>query len=261
MGDADHAVSEPKCEEDLGRARDERADAHLATLTTTGLPQCKTQGGSIVWKCRSGDIERGKHDPRRKKEEAVIRSGQTIENPVTGERITFLKTARETSGEYVLVEAAVAPGGGVASHVHPYQTEEFEVLSGSLEFRKDGDKVVAGDGDSVTVDPGTVHRFKNIGEDEARFIARVSPALEFESFLETMFALAADGKTNKKGMPNPVRMAVIANAYFDDVRAPLVPGAIQKAALAAGAAVGRLLGYQPAYVPTPAVQQPATAAA
>jgi len=191
----------------------------------------------------------------------VIRSGQTIENPVIGERITFLKTARDTGGEYVLVEAAVAPGGSVASHVHPYQTEEFEVLSGSLEFRRDRDKVVAGDGDSVTVDPGTVHRFKNFGEDEARFIARVSPALEFESFLETMFALAADGKTNKKGMPNPVRMAVIANAHFDDVRAPLVPGAIQKAALAAGAAVGRLMGYQPAYVPTPAVQQPATAVA
>ena len=161
----------------------------------------------------------------------------------------------------MLVEAAVAPGGGVAAHVHPYQTEEFEILSGSVEFRKDGDKVVATEGDSVTVEPGTVHRFKNVGGDEARFVAKVSPALEFESFLETMFALAADGKTNKKGMPNPVRMAVIANAYFDDVRAPHVPGAIQKAALSAGAAVGRLVGYQPNYVPAPAAPQPATATA
>ena len=191
----------------------------------------------------------------------MISSGQTIENPVTGERITFHKTSRDTGGEYVLVEAAVAAGGSVAAHVHPYQTEEFEILSGSVEFRKDGDKVVATEGDSVTVEPGTVHRFKNVGGDEARFVAKVSPALEFESFLETMFALAADGKTNKKGMPNPVRMTVIANAYFDDVRAPHVPGAIQKAVLSAGAAVGRLVGYQPNYVPAPAAPQPATATA
>jgi quercetin dioxygenase-like cupin family protein len=191
----------------------------------------------------------------------VISSGQTIENPVTGERITFHKTSHDTGGEYVLVEARVAPGGGVASHVHPYQTEEFEILSGSVEFRKDGEKVLAEHGDTVVVEPGTVHRFKNVGAHEARFVAKVSPALEFESFLETMFALAADGKTNRKGMPNPVRMAVIAKAYFDDVRAPHVPGAIQKAALSAGAAVGRLVGYEPSYVPAPAAPKPATATA
>jgi quercetin dioxygenase-like cupin family protein len=179
----------------------------------------------------------------------VISTGQTIENPVTGERITFHETSRDTGGEYVLIEAAVAPGGGVASHVHPYQTEEFEILSGSVEFRKGRDKVLAEEGDSITVEPGTVHRFKNVGSGEARFTTKVSPALEFESLLETMFALAADGKTNKKGMPNPVRMAVIANSYFDDVRAPRVPGALQKAALAAGAAVGRLVGYTPSYEP------------
>jgi quercetin dioxygenase-like cupin family protein len=190
----------------------------------------------------------------------VISTGQTIENPVTGERITFHKTSRDTGGEYVLIEAAVAPGGGVASHVHPYQTEEFEILSGSVEFRNGGDKRVASEGDSVTVEPGTIHRFENVGPAAARFTTKVSPALEFESFLETMFALAADGKTNKKGMPNPVRMAVIANEYFDDVRAPHVPGALQKAALAAGAAVGRLVGYTPSYQPVPSLpNEPAIA--
>jgi quercetin dioxygenase-like cupin family protein len=206
-------------------------------------------------------LSAGKQDRRRTKEEAVIRSGQTIENPVTGERIKFLKTSRDTGGEYVLVEATVAPGGGVASHVHPYQTEEFEIISGSVEFKKNGKKSVARDGDSVTVAPGEVHRFKNVGDGNAKFVTRVSPALEFESFLETMFALAADGKTNKKGMPNPLRMAVIANAYLNDVRMPHVPGAIQKAALATGAAVGRLVGYQSRYVPSTAEPKPATASA
>ena len=56
-------------------------------------------------------------------------------------------------------------------------------------------------------------------------------------------------------------MAVIANAYLEDVRMPYVPGPVQKAALAAGAAVGRLVGYEPQYVPAPAASKPATASA
>ena len=187
----------------------------------------------------------------------MISTGQTIENPVTGERITFHKTSRDTGGEYVLIEAAVAPAGGVASHVHPYQTEEFEILAGSVEFRQDGDKLVVHEGDSVTVEPGTIHRFKNVGADEARFTAKVSPALEFESFLETMFALAADGKTNKKGMPNPLRLAVIANAHFDDVRLPFPPVWMQRAGLAMGAPIGRMLGFTPTYEPAAGTPLPA----
>ena len=60
-----------------------------------------------------------------------------------------------------------------------------------------------------------------------------------------MFSLAADGKTNKKGMPNPFRLAVIANAHFDTVQLPVVPAWMQKAALAMGAPVGKAMGYRP----------------
>jgi quercetin dioxygenase-like cupin family protein len=188
----------------------------------------------------------------------VIRSGQTIENPLTGERVTFLRTAADTDGESVLVDVGVKPGGAVAAaHVHPYQTERFEVRVGTLEFRLGRRKIVARAGDVVTVEPRRVHSFRNTGEDEARFVAEVSPALSFESFLETMFGLAADGKTNKRGMPNPLRLAVIAKAHFDLVRLPYVPAPLQRAALAVGAALGSAAGceseYVPAGVPAPAV--------
>lgn len=180
----------------------------------------------------------------------MIRSGQTIENPLTGERVTFLRTAADTDGKSVLVDVGVKAGGAVAAaHVHPYQTERFEVQAGTLEFRLGRRKVVAHAGDLVTVEPGSVHSFRNAGEDEAHFVAEVSPALSFESFLETMFGLAADGKTNKRGMPNPLRLAVIAKAHFDLVRLPYVPAPMQRAALAVGATLGRALGYQPAYDP------------
>jgi hypothetical protein len=70
---------------------------------------------------------------------------------------------------------------------------------------------------------------------------------EFEQLIETMFSLAGDGKTSKKGMPNPLRLAVIAKHHFDDVRLPLIPHALQRAALALGAPLGRICGYEPAY--------------
>jgi hypothetical protein len=66
-----------------------------------------------------------------------------------------------------------------------------------------------------------------------------------------MFSLAAQGKTNRKGMPNPFRLAVIAQAHFDTVRLPFPPAFIQRIGLALGAPLGRLLGYGPTYAPTP----------
>jgi hypothetical protein len=99
------------------------------------------------------------------------------------------------------------------------------------------------------VPAGTPHKFWNAGEEEAHFVCEVRPALQFEALLETMFALAADGKTNRKGMPNPLRLAVIANAHFDTVRLPFPPAIVQRIGLALGAPVGRLLGYDAVYVP------------
>jgi hypothetical protein len=43
---------------------------------------------------------------------------------------------------------------------------------------------------------------------------------------------------------------VIARAYFDVVRLPFPPAFVQRAGLALGAPVGRLLGYRPTYART-----------
>ncbi len=182
----------------------------------------------------------------------MIHAGDTIENPVTGERMFFRKTSRETNGELVEIEVTVQPNGFVAAaHVHPYQSERFEILAGTVEFRLGKERITARAGDVVVVEPGTPHRFRNAGDDDVRFVTQVRPALEFERLIETMFGLAADGKTNKKGMPNPLRLAVIAKAHFDDVRLPFPPVWMQRAGLALGAPLGRLVGYRANYVPEP----------
>jgi len=178
----------------------------------------------------------------------MIHAGDTIENPVTGERIVFLETSWETNGEAVVFETFVQPDGFVAAaHVHPKQEERFEVLSGTLGLRMGGQEIAAAPGETVTIPAGTPHRFWNAGEDEVRFRCEVRPALQFEQLVETMFALAVAGKTNRKGMPNPLRLAVIARAHFDVVRLPFPPAFAQRLGLALGAPLGRILGYAPTY--------------
>ena len=183
----------------------------------------------------------------------MIEKGQTLVNPVTGERMTFLETAAETGGERVVIELRADPGGAVAAaHVHPGQWEIFTVISGTLGAKVAGRKAELGPGQAVGVAPGVSHTWWNAGEGELVFRCEIRPALQFESLIETMFSLAADGKTNKKGMPNPFRLAVIANAHFDTVQLPRIPAWMQKVALALGAPVGKAIGYGPTYVPEPA---------
>jgi quercetin dioxygenase-like cupin family protein len=178
----------------------------------------------------------------------MIRAGDSIGNPVTGERLVFRKTSRETGGQAVVVETFVQPNGFVAAaHVHPGQEERFEILRGSVGFKLGREKLVAGPGQRITVPAGTPHKFWNAGDDEAHFVCEIRPALQFEQLIETMFSLAADGKTSRKGMPNPLRLAVIANAHFDTVQLPFPPAIVQRLALVCGAPLGRLLGYGATY--------------
>ena len=182
----------------------------------------------------------------------MIQSGDRLENPVTGEVLVFHKTSAETNGESVLVEAILRPRAFVAAaHVHPHQTERFEVVEGLVGLRIGEEELVAGPGDVAVVPAGTPHRFRNAGDHVARFLAEVRPALAFESLIETMFTLAAQGKTNRKGMPNPLRLAVIAKAHFDTVRLPFPPAALQRAGLALAAPLGRALGYRETVVSVP----------
>jgi len=182
----------------------------------------------------------------------VFHAGEQIENPVTGERLIFHETSAETGGERVVFETIVRPGGSVAAaHFHPYQTERFEVLEGTLGMRRGKETLELRARDEVVVAPGTAHKFWNAGDGDLRFVCTVTPALQFERLIATMYSLAADGKTNTKGMPNAIRLAAIARYHFDDVRLPFPPVWMQRAGLALGAPAAKLLGFTPTYDPIP----------
>ena len=82
-----------------------------------------------------------------------------------------------------------------------------------------------------------------------RHAAKFGASLGASSHSQVEQAAPQDACQPKRGMPNPLRLPVIANEHFDLVRLPYVPAAMQKAALVVGAAIGRAAGYEPEYVP------------
>jgi len=175
-------------------------------------------------------------------------AGQILDNPVSGERITFRQTAADTAGELLAVDLELAPGGQVpGAHVHPHQEERFEIVSGAMRFRRGLKRIAAGPGDTVVVPAGTVHKFENAGRDVAQVRVEVRPALDMEGLFETSVALARKGRTGRTGMPKPLDLALFMRAFDDEVRAPFAPPAMLRALMAPLAWWGRRQGRDALY--------------
>lgn len=178
----------------------------------------------------------------------MAHAGQIIDNPVSGERIVFNRTAADTGGEYLEIELRLAPDGKVPGmHVHPEQEERFEVLSGRMRFRMGMRTIEAGPGDVVTVPRGKAHRFANAGDETAVVRVTVTPALEMERLFETTAELAKDGRVLASGMPKPLDLALFVREFRREVRGPFSPGAVQRAMLAPLALIGSARGHDARY--------------
>ena len=163
----------------------------------------------------------------------MAHAGLILDNPVSGERFEFRRTAADTNGELLEFDLTLAADGHVpGAHVHPEQEERFVVHSGTVKFRLGARKIVAGPGDVVVVPAGKVHAFKNVGGEEAKVRVQVTPALDMERLFEATVALAEEGATNRKGMPKPLHLALFVRRFRREVRAPFPPAPIVAAMLA-----------------------------
>lgn len=177
----------------------------------------------------------------------MVRAGDVIENPITGEVMKFVVTGRETAGELLRIDMVVRPGGfAVGEHVHPHQEERFHVASGEITLVIDGRQRRCASGEDVTIPPGTPHQWWNSGSGDLRVIVDVSPAGRFAEFITTFFALARAGRTNARGVPtNLLQLAVTFAEYRDVVQGTTPPWAVQQVLFATLAPLGRWLGYRP----------------
>ena len=178
----------------------------------------------------------------------MSRAGDVVENPVTGERVVVRLGTEETGGDRLVAAGFIRPGGAVTGeHVHPGIEEWFMVVSGRVGFRLDGRESIAAPGERLYVPAGMSHDWWNAGDEEARVVVEISPAARFEEMISNLFGLAQDGKTNEKGMPNLLQVALFAREFEDVLYFTKPPRIIQKALFDVLAPVARLLGYRGSY--------------
>jgi mannose-6-phosphate isomerase-like protein (cupin superfamily) len=174
---------------------------------------------------------------------------RTIENRLTGERVTFLLTTDETNGECVRIRNTTFAGSqGVVLHYHLTYTETFEVLEGRLDMSvgSNDSHLALAAGSSAFVPLKTAHRFWNSSSEPVVFEVEIRPARNFEKALRAQFGLAADGRTNDRAVPkNPLELSLIyelAESYIAGVPLPL-----QKGVSGALSSIARRLGYDPEF--------------
>ena len=112
-------------------------------------------------------------------------AGQEIEG-WGGMRLRFVRTAAETDGELLEMEAAYAGGAEPPpAHLHPLQAERFEVLEGAFRAVVDGVERRCEAGDAFEVPAGTPHQMA--AEVPSRLRWEVRPALRTAEFIEGLY--------------------------------------------------------------------------
>jgi hypothetical protein len=167
----------------------------------------------------------------------MARAGDELENPATGDRLVFLRTASETGGEVLEYELEFVPRRfAVRDHLPPLQEERHEVPEGTLGI------VVAGwhrrlGRDIEDVPVATRHQSRNPGSADPS--ARLRCDLpSSQVLLETLFGLARDGRVDAKGNPPPLQLAVIFSSSPSSAARRTARGSAARA-LRAVAALGR----------------------
>ena len=178
----------------------------------------------------------------------MLKAGDVLENPVTGERAVVRVGTAESGGELLVADLYVRLGGAVmGEHVHPAIEESFTVMRGRLGYRLDGREGVAVPEERLHVPRGTVHDWWNAGEEEAQVLVELSPGARFDEMIQNAFGLARDGKTNASGQPRLLQAALFAREFDDVIRFTKPPRAVQMVLFGALAPVARLLGYKGSY--------------
>ncbi len=139
-------------------------------------------------------------------------------------------------------ELCVAPKGHMpVRHIHPTQSENFEVKSGILKLECNGHYQYLKSGETAFVEPGRPHQWWNESEsEEVNVIVTVQPAKNFEVMMEQI-----SGICNKKGGLNFLQIMTMAKKYDMVIAGP--PIFVQKIMRTILSPVGKILGYKDYY--------------
>ncbi len=160
-------------------------------------------------------------------------------------RLRLVQSPADTGGRVLEWEATYRPGSPEPpQHLHPKQHEHFTVLAGRFRVRL-GDKLRTLEvGEELEIPAGTAHSMWNEAAEDGRLLWRVEPALQTQELFTTLFALARQGRTDARGAPNLLQLAVIGAAYREEIRYARPHPLVQRLVFGVLAPIARLLGYR-----------------
>ena len=149
----------------------------------------------------------------------MARSGETVTNPVAGMTLLFRKTAADTEGELLEMEATYEPSSMQPfPHFHPSQREHFEILEGAMKAKiGDAPPVELKAGETLDIEAGVVHSMWNEGPEQARTRWETRPALRTEEFFEQTAAVFQEAHEQGRD-PDGERLGEIVQTYSDEFR-------------------------------------------
>lgn len=178
----------------------------------------------------------------------MFKRGEVYDNPVAGQRVVIRLGTQETGGERLLADFYIRPGGAVVTeHVHPGIDETITILKGRVGVSINGERSVAEPGRKLHVPRGTAHEWWNAGDEEVHILLEIIPAARYELLLRNLIGLAQDGKTDHRGVPSLLRLALLAREFDDVAQLARPPRLVQKALFALLAPIARLKGYRGSY--------------
>ena len=102
---------------------------------------------------------------------------------LAGDTYAILLSAKDTAGQFCLIDMYVPPGGGPPPHRHDFE-ETFVLLEGELDATFRGKKRVVRAGETVHVPANAPHQFHNSSAKPVRMLCICSPAGQEEFFKE-----------------------------------------------------------------------------
>lgn len=137
------------------------------------------------------------------------RTDKTIYNIEGNYSATFVKTGKETSNSYELVEVELEPHGGNDWHYHSSFVEEFTVVNGKVKIGKNGEEIILDKGRVTQAEKTDMHYFKNALNTKSVLLVRVTPAAGLEKTLRVAYGLINDGLLKNEMTENPWHMCLL----------------------------------------------------
>lgn len=163
-------------------------------------------------------------------------------HPTLEESVEFMNDPGDPSESVCELKVRLGPSAGLRGHVHPRQTESFEVVEGELLVIRGREGRRLAPGETWQVPPGVAHRWENPTDEPTVFRAYFDPARRTRELFLSLHGIPASA-FHGGGTPGLMYALLLGREYPDHIHLPGIPAGLQRLTFGLLAPVAKSLGY------------------